>query len=83
MQIVIAKNDPGDLASRVASGEEELLSAGTVAKLLAVDPKTVTRWAKDGKLISIRTPGNHRRFLKSEITAYLRGEVILPRVITD
>ena len=33
-----------------------------VAVLLHVSPKTVTRWAKDGKLPHSRTLGGHRRF---------------------
>ena len=40
----------------------ELLTPGEVAATFAVDPKTVTRWAKAGRLSSIRTPGGHRRF---------------------
>jgi excisionase family DNA binding protein len=38
-----------------------------VAALFRVDPKTVTRWAKAGKLSSIRTLGGHRRYRESEI----------------
>ena len=44
-----------------------------VAAILYVDPKTVTRWAIAGKVNSIRTPGGHRRFLKSEILALMTG----------
>jgi hypothetical protein len=36
-----------------------------------VDPKTVTRWAKSGKLTSIRTLGGHRRYKESEVKALL------------
>ena len=46
---------------------EILLTPREVAELFGVDPKTVTRWAKAGKLTSIRTLGGHRRFLKSEV----------------
>jgi excisionase family DNA binding protein len=46
---------------------EVLLSPREVAELFGVDPKTVTRWAKAGKLTSIRTLGGHRRFRKSEV----------------
>jgi excisionase family DNA binding protein len=46
---------------------EILLTPREVAELLGVDPKTVTRWAKAGKLTSIRTLGGHRRFRKSEV----------------
>jgi len=51
---------------------EILLTPREVAELFGVDPKTVTRWAKAGKLTSIRTLGGHRRFRKSEVD-YLRN----------
>ena len=47
--------------------EHLLLSPGQVAEMFSVDPKTVTRWAKAGKLTSIRTLGGHRRYRKSEV----------------
>ena len=46
---------------------EKLLTPSEVAALFRVDPKTVTRWAKAGKLSSIRTLGGHRRYRESEI----------------
>ena len=56
---------------------DQLLTPGEVAKLFRVDPKTVTRWAKGGKLSSIRTLGGHRRYRKEEIDRALRsGSVI-------
>ena len=50
-----------------------LLTPSEVAAILYVDPKTVTRWAIAGKVNSIRTPGGHRRFLRSEILALMTG----------
>jgi excisionase family DNA binding protein len=44
-----------------------------VATLFRVDPKTVTRWAKAGKLTSIRTLGGHRRYRESEVRSLLEG----------
>ncbi len=41
--------------------------------MFRVDPKTVTRWAKAGKLSSIRTLGGHRRYRESEVRALLGG----------
>jgi excisionase family DNA binding protein len=46
-----------------------LLTPAEVAAILYVDPKTVTRWAMAGKVNCLRTPGGHRRFLRSEILA--------------
>ena len=57
MKITIARleemavNDPG-----------ALIMPGEVAALFRVDPKTVSRWAAEGKLSSLLTPGGHRRF---------------------
>ena len=54
--------------------EEPLLTPGEVSARFRVDVKTATRWAKDGKLHTIRTPGGHRRFFENEVNAMLRGE---------
>jgi excisionase family DNA binding protein len=53
------------------SEQEVLLTPAEVASLFRVDPKTVTRWAKSGKLTSIRTLGGHRRYKESEVKALL------------
>jgi excisionase family DNA binding protein len=50
---------------------EVLLTPAEVAKLFRVDPKTVTRWAKAGKLTAIRTLGGHRRYRRSEVELLL------------
>ena len=55
------------------SDQEVLLTPSEVAALFRVDPKTVTRWAKAGKLTSIRTLGGHRRYKESEVTALLKS----------
>jgi excisionase family DNA binding protein len=52
---------------------EALLTPAEVAALFRVDPKTVTRWAKAGKLSSIRTLGGHRRYRESEVRSLLEG----------
>ena len=48
-----------------------LLTSAQVGEMLVVDPKTVTRWARDGKLRSIRTPGGHRRYDAAQVEALL------------
>jgi excisionase family DNA binding protein len=50
---------------------EPLLTTGEVARMFRVDPKTVCKWAKAGKLSSICTLGGHRRFRESEVRALL------------
>jgi len=51
-----------------------------VAQLLRVSPKTVTRWAKEGKLPFLRTIGGHRRYPEPEIRALIAAltEPVVP-----
>ena len=51
--------------------EEALLTPSEVAAMFRVNPKTVTRWARSGKISAIRTLGGHRRFKASEIKNFL------------
>ena len=46
---------------------DALLTPSEVAAMFRVNPKTVTRWARAGKITAIRTLGGHRRFRASEI----------------
>lgn len=46
---------------------ERLLTPTQVAARFQVDPKTVTRWAKAGKLPVVRTLGGHRRYPESVV----------------
>lgn len=50
-----------------------LLTPAEVAALFRVDPKTVNRWVREGKIESLRTPGGHRRFRSEEVKALLEG----------
>ncbi len=60
------------MAGRLTEADE-LLTPAEVAALFRVDPKTVTRWAKAGKLTSIRTLGGHRRYRAVEVRALLEN----------
>ena len=59
-------NRPDDLAY-----DDALLTPSEVAAMFRVNPKTVTRWARAGKISAIRTLGGHRRFRSSEIRQFL------------
>ncbi|MGH9069019.1 MAG: BldC family transcriptional regulator [Acidimicrobiales bacterium] len=56
-----------------ATTSEALLTPAEVAAMFRVNPKTVTRWARSGKLTAIRTLGGHRRFRASEVEHRLAG----------
>ena len=58
-------------AGRADEEPEELLTPSEVAAMFRVNPKTVTRWARAGKISAIRTLGGHRRFRASEIRQFL------------
>jgi len=60
-------------SSLSSSAQEKLLTPSEVATLFRVDPKTVTRWAKAGKLTSIKTLGGHRRYRESEVKVLLKS----------
>jgi excisionase family DNA binding protein len=53
--------------------EPRYLRAAQVAELLQVSPKTVSRWAQDGRLPYLRTLGGHRRYPDAEIRALLES----------
>jgi excisionase family DNA binding protein len=48
--------------SSITSRPSSYLRVGEAAEILRVSPKTVCRWAMDGKLPFQRTLGGHRRF---------------------
>ena len=49
------------------------LRTAEVADLLSVSPKTVSRWAKEGKLPFLKTLGGHRRYPETEIRELAEG----------
>jgi excisionase family DNA binding protein len=61
----------GVIMNRIPDAEV-LLTPKEVAQRFHVNPKTVTRWAKAGKLTAIRTLGGHRRYRESEVLERLR-----------
>lgn len=52
--------------------ESALMTPSEVANFFRVDPKTVTRWAKQGILPSVKTPGGHRRYPRAAVEKLLR-----------
>jgi excisionase family DNA binding protein len=61
-------------AARRPGDQTPLMTPAEVGALFRVDVKTVTRWAKAGKLRSIRTLGGHRRYREDEVRALLNGD---------
>lgn len=59
---------------KMHDNSDPLMTPAEVAAVFRVDPKTVTRWAKEGRLEAIRTLGGHRRYRTSVITEALARE---------
>jgi excisionase family DNA binding protein len=55
------------VSRRAQASQSTYLLPSEVAEVLQVSPKTVTRWAKEGKLASRRTLGGHRRYARADI----------------
>ncbi|CAN5554344.1 hypothetical protein BH20ACT23_BH20ACT23_29060 [soil metagenome] len=58
------------------SSEDTYITTGQAAKILRVSPKTVARWAKDGRLPHILTLGGHRRFPRSAVDEVARRTTV-------
>jgi excisionase family DNA binding protein len=68
---VSTRPDRGKEFSMETPEPEELLTPSEVAAMFRVNPKTVTRWARAGRISYIKTLGGHRRFKASEIRRLL------------
>ena len=71
-QCSLARRYEREFMPKEANDAPNLLSPGEVAELFRVDPKTVTRWAKAGKLSPVKTLGGHRRYHSHEVHELLR-----------
>jgi excisionase family DNA binding protein len=49
--------------------EREYMTPGEAAAVLHVSPKTVNRWANEGRISCIVTLGGHRRFHRDAVAA--------------
>jgi excisionase family DNA binding protein len=61
------------LSPKAATTYPSYLHTAEVADLLHVSPKTVSRWAKEGKLPFLKTLGGHRRYPEAEIRELAEG----------
>ena len=57
----------GVAMSNEQTDADKLLTPAEVAAMFRVNAKTVTRWARSGRLSAIKTMGGHRRYRLSEV----------------
>ena len=58
-------------SGKAAPDRPPYLHTAQVADILHVSPKTVARWAKEGKLPFMKTLGGHRRYPETKIRELL------------
>lgn len=52
----------------------ELLLRKEVARMLRVEPSTVSTWARSGRLVTVETLGGWRRYIGAEVRALVAGQ---------
>jgi excisionase family DNA binding protein len=57
--------------NQLGLGDEALLRPREVAALFGVRPSTIARWAREGSLAPVLTPGGHRRYRPTDVRAML------------
>ena len=50
---------------------DTLMTAAEVALALGVDSRTVGRWAREGRITWITTPGGRRRYRRADVKAQI------------
>jgi excisionase family DNA binding protein len=60
---------------QLLAGYPETLTAAEVAALLRVHERSVQRWARDGRLSSVRV-GRSYRFLRAEVLRWMHDATI-------
>jgi len=68
------EGSPGMVTRITVDGDDGLLTPAEVAAVFRVDPKTVTRWSKQGRIKCIRTLGGHRRYRRAEVNRVMGEE---------
>jgi excisionase family DNA binding protein len=54
--------------------QEDLLRPREVAAIFGVRTATLARWARDGRLTPLRTPGGHRRYSRAAVRDVLAAD---------
>lgn len=62
------------------SNDETWLTLSEAAELLDVHPTTIRRWANNGDLPALVTPGGHRRFAATDLARFARERSALRNV---
>ncbi len=62
---------------------DSLLTSYQVGAILQVNPSSVNKWVKDGRIPAFRTPGGHRRIRAADLVSFLNNHKMpIPRLLT-
>jgi excisionase family DNA binding protein len=63
---------------------ESLLTSYQVGSLLQVNPSSVNKWVKDGRIPAFRTPGGHRRIRAADLVLFLQEHSMpVPKILNN
>ncbi|MBN1960318.1 MAG: response regulator [Deltaproteobacteria bacterium] len=63
---------------------DSLLTSYQVGSLLQVNPSSINKWVKDGRIPAFRTPGGHRRIRAADLVAFLmQHKMPVPRSLAS
>lgn len=63
---------------------DSLLTSYQVGSLLQVNPSSINKWVKDGRIPAFRTPGGHRRIRAADLVAFLtQHKMPVPRTLAS
>ena len=62
------------MSPQLTNPDDELLTPREVAELFGVRTTTIARWARDGRLTPLWTPGGHRRYSRADVRALIAAE---------
>lgn len=61
---------------------DQLLAPIEVAEMFRVTSATVAKWAGQGRLAFVRTPGGHRRYSRQQVEHFLKNpDSLAPTVV--
>ncbi len=61
--------------SNLSRSRSRWLTLSEAAQKLGVHATTLRRWADEGAIRCLRTPGGHRRFLEADVHAFIRSQI--------
>jgi excisionase family DNA binding protein len=63
---------------------DSLLTSYQVGALLQVNPSSINKWVKDGRIPAFRTPGGHRRIRAADLVSFLlTHNMPVPRTLSS